>query len=106
MAEYLARTEASREYHLKAEGFKPKKLFISTLRPYQSVQPTTLAKWLLVAMVKAGIDTASFKAHSVRSASASDLRKKGLSLSQVLKRGNWSDKTKTFHVFYDRSDLL
>ena len=66
------------------------------------MQPCTLAKWLLSAMQGAGIDTASFKAHSVRSAASTDLLKKGLSLCQILKRADWSQNSKTFEMFYNR----
>ena len=103
LSEYLARTEPLRVYYEKAEGRRPANLFVSTIKPHQSVTATTLAKWLLLAMNGAGIDTTSFKAHSTRSASASDMRNKGMSLAQVLERGYWSDKTRTFKVFYDRS---
>merc|ERR1719318_1765347 len=69
------------------------------------VVPATLAKWLLVCMDRAGICTASYRANYVRSAGASGLRAKGMSLSQVLARGNWSPTTRTFAIFYDRLDL-
>ena len=104
ISHYLARTEQARDYFEKAEGHKPSAMFISNTKPFQPVKPCTLAKWLLVAMERAGISTASYKAHSVRSASASDLRNKGMSLAQVLERGNWSSSTRTFRLFYDRSD--
>ena len=104
ISEYLARTELSREYYCKAEGHRPSAMFISNNKPYQPVKPCTLAKWLLVAMERAGINTTTYKAHSVRSASATDLRNKGMSLAQVLERGNWSSSTRTFRLFYDRSD--
>ena len=67
LSTYLARTEVRRAYHQKAEGFTAKGLIISNTKPYQSVQPSTLAKWLLVAMEAAGIDTATYKAHLTRS---------------------------------------
>ena len=105
LGEYLARTEQHRQYFLKAEGFKPKVMFISNLKPYQGVTPTTLAKWLLVCMDRAGICTDSYRANSVRSAGASGLRAKGMSLAQVLARGNWSHSTRTFSIFYDRSGV-
>lgn len=103
LAEYLSRTEDRRLYHEKAEGQRPKVMFISNLKPHQGVLPSTLAKWLLVAMDRAKIDTSTFRANSVRSASASGMRNKGFSLAQVLQRGNWSSKSRTFEIFYDRS---
>ena len=54
---------------------------------------------------RAGICTDSYRANSVRSAGASGLRTKGMSLAQVLARGNWSPATKTFSIFYDRSGV-
>ena len=104
ISDYLARTEESREYFKKAEGHRRSAMFISNTKPFQSVKPCTIAKWLLVAMERAGISTASYKAHSVHSASASDMRNRGMSLAQVLARGNWSSSTRTFQLFYDRSD--
>ena len=105
LGEYLARTELHRQYFAGAEGSTPSVMFISNLKPYQGVTPATLAKWLLVCMDRAGICTASYRANSVRSAGASGLRAKGMSLNQVLARGNWSPATRTFSIFYDRSGV-
>ena len=105
LGEYLARTEPNRQYFSNAEGFRPSVMFISNLKPYQGVKPATLAKWLLVCMDRAGICTDSYRANSVRSAGASGLRTKGMSLAQVLARGNWSPATRTFSIFYDRSGV-
>ena len=68
-------------------------------QPYQPVKSSTLAKWLLSAMESAGIDTACYKAHSARSASSSVMLSRGLSLSQILTRADWS-RAKTFYTFY------
>lgn len=103
LTEYQDRTLVNREFYARAEGSPPSRLFLSTLKPYQPVQPSTLAKWLLVALDRAGIDTSSYKAHSVRAAAASAMLKKGLSLQQVLRRANWSATSRTFAMFYDRS---
>ena len=105
LTEYLARTEPHRQYFAKAEGRRPSVMFISNLKPYQGVSPATLAKWLLVCMDRAGICTASYRANSARSAGASGFRVKGMSLPQVLARGNWSPATRTFAIFYDRSGV-
>ena len=78
-------------------------MFIANTKPYQAVQPLTLAKWLLVAMDRAGIDTALYRAHSARSASATAMRRQGMSLQQILVRADWSPTGGTFSRFYDRS---
>ena len=97
-------------YYEKAEGSRPPYMFISNVKPYQSVSSSTLAKWLLSAMKNAGIDTACYKAHSARSAGASSMRNKGFSLAQVLSHGYWSDKSGTFHIiqspFKDMRDKI
>lgn len=103
VTEYLERTATKRDYFCAAEGEPPGRLFISTLKPYQPVTPATLTRWLLSAMARAGIDTSSYKGHSVRSAAASDMLRRGLSLTQVLERANWSKTSRTFNVFYNRS---
>ena len=81
--------------------------------------PSTLAKWMMRVMSAAGIDTSHFKgvenwcfinamftfvflAHSSRSASASDLKRKGFSLAQILQKAHWSNP-RTFSTFYDRA---
>ena len=103
LTEYESRTAARRAYHEKAEGAPPNRLFLSNVKPFQPVRPSTLARWLLTAMDRAGIDTGSYKAHSARSAAASGLLRRGLSLQQVLQRANWSPTSRTFALFYDRS---
>ena len=54
-------------------------------------------------MDKAGIDTSLYKAHSVRSASATQMKLAGMSLTQILARAHWSETSRTFAKFYDRS---
>ena len=97
------RSQPNRDYHLKAEGQLPPSLFISTTRPYQAVTPSTITRWLLATMEEAGIDTATYRAHSTRSAGASDQLRKGLPLTQILKRGHWSETSQTFRLFYNRA---
>ena len=101
--EYQSRTEVKREYFANAEGSPPDRLFLSHTKPFQAVQPCTLAKWLLTAMDRSGVDTSSYRAHSVRSAGASAMLRRGMSLQQVLQRANWSSTSRTFAVYYDRS---
>ena len=74
-------------------------LFISNTKSYQAVKPWTLAKWLLETMDRAGIDTAIYKAHSVRSASALGMLRQGLSLQQILQRANWYPGSRAFSIF-------
>ena len=66
LTSYIARTREARDYYSKAEGEEHGMLFISNLKPFQPVSPATLAKWLLRGLDGAGIDTATYKAHSTR----------------------------------------
>lgn len=103
LAEYSRRTASDRDYYRAAEGCLPNRLFIANTKPFQPVTPSTLARWLLTAMARAGVDTTSYKAHSVRSAASSGMLRRGLSLAQVLERANWSPTSRTFAVFYNRA---
>ncbi len=54
-------------------------------------------------MEAAGLDMSHYRAHSSRSASATDMVKKGFSLSQILSRAHWSENSGTFQRFYNRA---
>ena len=90
--EYVARTSELRDP-------EHSQLFISwsTHRP---VSTTSLARWLKLALISAGIDSSMFSAHSYRGASLSDAYAKGLSITQILKAGDWSS-TETFFKHYN-----
>ena len=60
---------------------KPNKLFLSHIRPHKPVSPATLARWIRELLQLVGIDTATFKGHSVRAAVATELQNT-VSLSQ------------------------
>lgn len=48
-----------------------------------------------------GIDTFKYQAHSCRSASTSEAKVSGLSMKEILKRGQWSNKS-ALQRFYDK----
>ena len=50
---------------------------------------------------EAGVDTRVFKAHSVRGASVSAAKNKGVGLSDILQMADWS-QVSTFRRFYYR----
>jgi hypothetical protein len=78
-----------------------KQLFVSYLKPHRAVVSSTLARWIKVIMMAAGIDVSVFKPHSTRSASTSRAFQQGVSLPEILKTGDWASAT-TFHRFYNR----
>ena len=77
------------------------KLFITSTKPYRPVAPKTITRWLLRSMEKAGIDTTVFKAHSMCAASTSKKKASGMSSSEIMKNGRWS-QTSTMEKYYIR----
>ena len=62
---------------------------------------STISGWLKNILREAGIDTKIFKGHSTRSASTSKAELKGLSVTDILERGSWTN-TSTWQPFYNR----
>ena len=60
-----------------------------------------IAGWLKCALTEAGIDINKYKAHSFRSASTSKVFALGLSVKDILKRGNWHNES-TLQNFYHK----
>ena len=60
-----------------------------------------LAKRLLHIMQQCGIDTATYKAHSLRGATATHLLRLGLPVGWVQTRGNWTSQS-TLDTYYNR----
>ena len=75
-------------------------LFLSFVEPHRPVTKQSLTRWVKVVLVKAGIE--GFSAHSTRGAASSKAFSKGISLQDILVKGNWSNKS-TFEKFYNRS---
>ena len=71
-----------------------KQLLLSTLASHQEVKKPTVAGWVKVILGSTGIDINLFTSHSTRAASTSKAKVKGLSLEDIFKRGNWSNKSK------------
>ena len=77
------------------------KLIRSFIKPHDAITTPTLARWLIEVMAAAGIDTTTFKAHSIRAAGSSKAKVLGLSLKDILRRGNWSNES-TWQTFYHK----
>ena len=94
--DYLARTSQLR-VNTGDSG-----LFISLIKPYKSVKPPTLARWLKETLSAAEIDISMFKPHSTQSASAALQRStKAANATQICKAAHWSQKTGTFKSLYN-----
>ena len=63
--------------------------WLSFAPPHKPVSKSTITRWILSLLGRAGIDTNTFKSHSLRSASSSKVSKAGLTTKDVLERGNW-----------------
>ena len=70
-----------------------KQLLLGTIKPHKEVVTSTVSGWIKATLTAVGIDTKLFTAHSTRSASTSKAKVNGLSTAEVLKRGNWSNKS-------------
>lgn len=91
--EYLEKTKI-----IRAEE---KQLFVSFIKPHKAVKSCTIASWLKNLLALSGIDVSVFKPHSTRGASTSKANKYGLSIEQIINKGNWKS-CKTFKKFYNR----
>ena len=80
---------------------KTAQLLISYIRPHNPVSVDTVSRWLKEFLRLSGIDTSTLTGHSIRTASASKAKQLGLSLSETLRRGQWTNKT-TFETFYNK----
>ena len=80
---------------------KTAQLLISYIRPHNPVSVDTVSRWFKEFLRLSGIDTSTLTGHSIRTASASKAKQLGLSLSETLRRGQWTNKT-TFETFYNK----
>ncbi|KAI8505643.1 hypothetical protein Bbelb_168320 [Branchiostoma belcheri] len=79
------------------------KLFISFSRPHRPVGSATLARWVKSVLGTAGVDTATFSAHSTRGASTSAATAAGVSLHSIMNAADWSRES-TFLKYYRRDN--
>ena len=92
---YIART-----LPLRADETK---LFVATIKhTRQWVASSTIARWLKKLLEVAGIDVSTFKAHSVRGASASTASNMGITTSEIIEAADWSSES-VFQQFYYKS---
>ena len=78
---------------------QPNKLFLAIIRPHKPVKSATLVHWIKNLLVKSGIDSNIFTAHSTRGAASSTAARAGMSVSDILRVADWSSDN-TFQRFY------
>ena len=76
-------------------------LLLSHLRPHREVRSSTIANWVKITLKVASIDISKYQAHLCSSASTSKAKVQGLSLSDILKRGQWSGES-TWQKHYNK----
>ena len=63
------------------------------MHPHKPVISSTISEWLKTTLMKSGVDTGTFKAHSTRTVSTSKAGYQGASIEDILKQGSWSNKS-------------
>ena len=94
--EYISRTEKWR-----GEENEKSQLLLSFIKPHDEVSSSTVSRWITETLKLSGIDINTFKGHSTRSASSSKAGSAGLSVSDILSRGSWSQES-TWQRFYNK----
>ena len=95
MDEYLRRTSPLRPADVNS-------LFISYVKPHQSISRSTISRWVKDTMSAAGIDTSAFKPHSTRAASSSAALARATPLQTILSTAGWKSQC-TFAKFYNKN---
>ena len=93
LTEYLKRTQPLRGVETQ--------LFISFTKPHKAISKETLSRWIRTVMSSAGIDVASFKPHSTRSAATSKAKAACIPMEEILRTAGWSS-SRSFDRFYDK----
>jgi hypothetical protein len=73
-------------------------------KKHRPVSQNSVTRWLKTVLHLAGVDTSTFTAGSVRSASASKAKEQGAPIHQIMDMGGWTRES-TFSKFYDRTIL-
>ena len=86
--EYVTQTERWRS------GEEQPQLLLIFIYPRKAVDSSTISGWVKSSiLLKSGVDTSAFKAHSTRSASTFRAALRGASIEDILKQGSWFSKS-------------
>ncbi len=90
-----------RQYICKTKNIRnnEQKLFISYKKPHKHVSKATISRWCKEILFCAGIDVKQFGPHSVRAASTSFAKEKGIPLSTIMEAAGWKNAG-TFQKLY------
>ena len=96
--------ERNREHRVVDDITKrhlPTEVFLATKEPFQAVGRSTIARWLVTLIGRAGIDMHTYSGHSTRSASTSKAASLGVPIDVIVKQANWK-LVSTFEKFYHK----
>ena len=103
--EYLCPVRALQVYERNTASFRSGDsksiLFLSWIGKHEPVSSSSIARWLRICLQEAGVDTDTFKAHSVRGAACSTAAWSGVTVADILNAADWSNEG-TFQQFYHR----
>lgn len=77
-------------------------LFVSTMKPHKPASAQTISHWIKSLLKKAGIDTNTFSAYSVKHAAVSKASEQGLDVDTIRRTAGWSTGSNVFAHFYNR----
>ena len=97
---YMTRTYKFRLRAVESGLPKPRQLFLS-FHTGKPIKRATISKYLVQAMELAGIDVATFKAHTTRGILPSLMSSQGYSAHKIISQGDWSNVS-TFEKHYNR----
>jgi len=80
---------------------KTQQLLVSFIKPHGPISRDTLARWTLLVLKEAGVDTSSYAAHSTRGAMVSKARLLGISVRSILAHAGWKTQ-RAFARHYDK----
>ena len=100
----LCVVNALKVYSDRTRQFRPEgnkgPLLLSFVAPHKPIGPSTVSRWSLDVMKKAGINVSVYKAHSTRAA-ATSAGKGSVPIDVILSSAGWSS-ARTFAEFYDK----
>ena len=92
MQAYVTRTESFR-------GEGNDKILLFYVQPHNHISSSSVVRWITTMLKLAGVDTNTFKSHSVRSASATAAASAGITTNQIMETANWRSES-LFDRFY------
>ena len=101
LSDLLARTREHRIIDYVTSHCKPSQVFLSTKAPYQAVGRSSISRWLVTLIGRAGIDITTYTGHSTRSASTSKAASLGVPIEVIVQQANWKCAS-TFEKFYHK----